>query len=96
MLRPRTSGLTTLFMSFLRIALAAVVAASISLPSASRAAPKDEQGPEPVMMTYDFRTEVKSTTFSDGTVLEESFDPQKARKFAPKPTDKGVTSNREQ
>lgn len=96
MLHPPVAGLTTNLMSYFRIALAAVVVASVTLPSVSQAAPKDEQGPEPVMMTYDFRTEVKSTTFSDGTVLEESFDPQKARKFAPKPTDKGVTSNREQ
>lgn len=83
-------------MSYLNRTLsAAVLATALVLPAASQARPKADQGPDPVTMSYDFRTEVKTTTFSDGTVLEESFDPQKARKFAPRPDSKDVTSNRE-
>jgi len=73
------------------LALAAL--AAISLATAAHAAPRAVPGPEPEMMTYDFKTGTKSTTFADGTVIEESFDVEKARKFAPRPDGKDVTTN---
>ncbi len=75
-------------------ALAAVLLATSAAVPWARSRDAGE-GPAPKAITYDFDSGVKTTTFEDGSVLEEAFDERKARRLASRPDDKGVVGNRD-
>lgn len=81
----------------IKIAVAALAATLLAATAATPwAQGRGAAGePAPRTITYDFPSGVKTTTYDDGSVLEEAFDERKARRLAPRPGDKGVVGNRE-